>query len=240
MNDLKISPREELENFKKGLKKIVNSTFFIILAIFASYTSYYIVDTDEEAVVIRLGKYYKTETAGLHFKLPYLDQIQKIKKSIISNEEFGFRTIMIENKNLEMPPHKTTEKRFKEALMLSGDMKIVDVEWVVQYKVSNPFDYLFKTKSPITNIRAVSESAMRRIVGNRSFSQVSATNREEIVQDVQKIIQENLDRYSSGVQIVSVKLQSVNSYFSFAPALEKQNKALESMKKSISTEELKI
>lgn len=94
--------------------------------------------------------------------------------------------------------------------MLTGDLNVADVEWVVQYRVADPKDYLFNVRDPKKNIRDISQATMRRVVGDRTVSQVLTTGRTEIAAEAKRLSQEILNKYNMGVEIVDVKLQDVN------------------------------
>jgi membrane protease subunit HflK len=194
------------DDVQKGLR-FVGPVVIILFLIGVANSSYYTVDPDEEAVIIRFGKYVGTSQPGLHFKLPLgIDTVTLVKTKRVLQQEFGFRTRTTSGR-------RTTydEKNFDtESLMLTGDLNVADVEWVVQYQISDPFKFLFQTSSPERNIRDVSESIMRRVVGDRLVTDVLTTGRVEIAGDAQVLMQEILDKYDMGVKIVTVKLQDVN------------------------------
>ncbi|MCF8059123.1 MAG: FtsH protease activity modulator HflK [Bacteriovoracaceae bacterium] len=191
---------------QKGAK-FIGPIVIILFLLGVARSSYYTVDPDEEAVIIRFGQYVGTSQPGLHFKLPLgIDSVTLVKTKRVLQQEFGFRTRTTSGR-------RTTydEKNFdNESLMLTGDLNVADVEWVVQYQISDPFKFLFQTSSPESNIRDVSESIMRRVVGDRLVTDVLTTGRVEIAADAQVLMQEILDKYDMGVKIVTVKLQDVN------------------------------
>lgn len=194
------------DDMQKGAK-FIGPIVIILFLLGVARSSYYTVDPDEEAVIIRFGQYVGTSQPGLHFKLPLgIDSVTLVKTKRVLQQEFGFRTRTTSGR-------RTTydEKNFdNESLMLTGDLNVADVEWVVQYQISDPFKFLFQTSSPESNIRDVSESIMRRVVGDRLVTDVLTTGRVEIAADAQVLMQEILDKYDMGVKIVTVKLQDVN------------------------------
>lgn len=201
----------EILKLKQALMKMKNQIFIFlvpfILIIFAT-TSYYTVQPDEEAVVLRLGKLLKVNPPGLHFKIPFgIDKVRKVKTQIVHQEEFGFRT------RSTYRNERTTYNDIgfgKESLMLTGDLNVADVDWVVQYQISDPYKFLFKTSDPVANIRDVSESIMRRVVGDKLVTDVLTTGRVEIATTAKKLMQDILNKYDLGVSIKSIKLQDVN------------------------------
>jgi membrane protease subunit HflK len=179
----------------------------VVLLLFVSVMgSFYTVEPDEEAVIIRLGRYIRTDPSGLHFKIPYVDKMIKVKTTRVHQAEFGFRTTSTKSNRTQY----STRNFDSESLMLTGDLNVADMEWVAQYKISDPFKFLFKTSAPIKNIRDVSESIMRRVVGDRLVSEVLTTGRMAIEEQARVLMQEVLDKYDMGVRIITIKLQDVN------------------------------
>ena len=185
-----------LKNFTKYIGLFILGLFLI--------TSIYTVDANENAVILRLGKYYTTTGPGLQFKLPLLDSVYKVKVDYQYKEEFGFRTLRPGVKSAF-----STRGYEEEAWMLTGDLKIADVRWVVQYKIKNARDYLFNVKNIDETIKDVSESAMRLMIGDRSFIEVIQTERVAIADQAKQYMQEILDKYNTGVAVQLVQLQGV-------------------------------
>ena len=185
----------------------------LLIAFLGVVSSYYTVEPDEEAVIIRLGKYSGTYPPGLHFKIPFgIDRLEKLKTKLVHQAEFGFRTQRPSKFNYF---HKNTRARSKnnlrnESSMLTGDLNVADVEWVVHYQIADPFKYLFQASNPIRNLHDVSESILRRVVGDRVVTEVLTTGRLEMASDAKVLMQEVLDKYDIGIRIVAVKLQDIN------------------------------
>ena len=142
--------KQDIERAKKGILPVVA----LILVAIGVYTLFYTVEPDEEAVVIRLGRYIKTEDPGLQFKMPFgIDRVIKVRSKRVLQEEFGFRTTDTSSRIT-----RYAKKTYgTESLMLTGDLNVADVEWAVQYKISDPFKYIFQTSEPTQNFRDVSE-----------------------------------------------------------------------------------
>lgn len=193
--------------------------FLLILIILK--TAIYTIQTNEVGVVLRLGKFIGTTKPGLHFKLPLgIDRVIPVKVEYIYKEEFGFRT--------RQPGIRTTyeEKKYdEESLMLTGDLNVLDIEWIVQFKIKDPFLALFNIRKVRKNLRDASESVMRRIVGDSSFNEVLTTKRTEINIQAQERLQKILDSYQSGIEITTVKLQDVNPPDPVKPAFNEVNEA---------------
>lgn len=166
--------------------------------------SIYTVDANENAVILRLGKYNSTKGPGLHLKIPFLDVVEKVKVDYQYKQEFGFRTLR--------PGVKTqysTRGYEGESWMLTGDLKIAEVKWVVQYKIKDAKDYLFNVKNVENTIFDASEAAVRLMIGDRSFIEVLQAEREAVAIEARKYMQDLLDSYKCGVSIQLVQLQGV-------------------------------
>lgn len=231
-------PINDFEKMKhdidRGLKMI--GPFFIFLAIVATiYTSFYTVEPDEEAVVIRFGKFTTTNPPGLHFKIPLgVEEVIKVKTKRVLQEEFGFRTT---STNSRVTTYRAGNDLDVESLMLTGDLNVADVEWAVQYRIADPFKYIFKVAQPVETIRDVSESIMRRVVGDRSVSDTLTTGKVEIESTAQALMQDILNKYDIGVQIISVKLQDVNPPQVVKGSFNEVNEAKQDQEKAINEAE---
>jgi len=176
----------------------------LIIAILA--TSYYTVEADEVAVVLRFGKYVKKTEPGLHFKLPLgIETAIGVPVRKVFKEEFGFRTLRAGVRTQYDPQDYPGE-----SLLLTGDLNIADVEWVIQYKIKAPQEYLFAIREPKRALRDLSEAVMSTVVGDRTVTEVLTVGRIEVVTEVQKRLQQLLDLYQTGLDITSVTLQDVN------------------------------
>lgn len=190
----------------------------IIIVILVSI--FYSIGPEEVGVIRRFGRYVRAAEPGLHVKAPFVETLTKVRVLHVFKEEFGFRTLRAGERTIYAPG------RFDdESLMLSGDLNVAVVEWIVQYRVRDPVKYLFKVRDVGENIRDISEAAMRQIVGDRSVDEVLTVGRIEIGQEAQRKLQEILDVYETGVQIVTVKLKDVNPPDPVKPAFNEVNEA---------------
>lgn len=188
----------------------------------------YSIGPDEVGVVQRFGKYLILSPSGLHAKLPFgIDKVTPIKVEKIFKEEFGIR--MSHSRSGVSSSNGYSE----ESIMLTGDLNILDVRWIVQFKVKDPVKLLFAVRDPRDNIRDVSEVVMRRLVGDYTVDEVLTTKREEIDHFVQEEMQRILDDYQTGVQIVTVKLLDVNPPGKVRPAFNEVNEAKQEKEKMI-------
>lgn len=198
---------------------------FIILALL--FTSVYSVGPDEVGVVRRFGKYVRTTNPGLRFKLPFnIEKVNKVKVRYVFKEEFGFRTL-----RPGVVSRYSPREYFEESLILTGDLNVLVVEWIVQFKVKDPVKLLFNIRNPRSTIRSISEAVMRQVVGDNSVNEVLTTRRVELNQEVQDKLQEILDSYESGIHIVTVKLQDVNPSDEVKPSFNEVNEAKQEKEK---------
>jgi len=222
-----------MEDAKKSAKFIGGFFVFIILAIFVT-SSFYTVEPEEEAVVLRLGKYLETTPPGLHYKLPFgIDSVIKVQVKRVHQEEFGFRTKSTDARRTTYE----TQGYDSESLMLTGDLNVADVEWVVHYQIDDPYKYLFKANDPQRNIRDVSESIMRRVVGDRLVTEVLTVGRVEIANQAKVLMQELLDQYDIGIKVITVKLQDVNPPEIVKASFNEVNEAKQEQEKLINQAE---
>ena len=201
------------------------------LLLFTAYTSFYTVQPEERAVVKRFGRVFQISDPGLHFKLPLgIDTVQVVATERILKEEFGFRTEAVS---------ALTGTRFAggqfpdESLMLTGDLNIIQVEWVVQYRIGDPIKFLYGMREPLRTLRDLAESVMRRVVGNRIGSDVLTIGRVEIANTTRDEIQTAMDEYDNGIQIITVELQDVVPPPRVQPAFNEVNEARQELERMI-------
>jgi len=138
-------------------------------------------------------------------KVPIIEKLYKVAVERQQKEEFGFRTTAPGIRS-----EYTKEGTVDESLMLTGDLNLADVEWVVQYRIEDPYSFLFRVREPVVALRDISEASMREIVGDRTVNEVLTVGRAEIASSVQQKIQELCAEYSLGIRIEQVVLQDVN------------------------------
>jgi membrane protease subunit HflK len=152
------------------------------------------------------GKSVRQAQPGLHFKLPLgIERAISVPVRKVFKEEFGFRTL-----RAGVRTQYDTRDYSEESLLLTGDLNIADVEWVVQYKIKDPKNFLFSVRNPQRSLRDLSESVMSRIIGDRIVSEVLTIGRIEIAAEVEVNLQQLLDLYQTGLDVASVTLQDVN------------------------------
>jgi modulator of FtsH protease HflK len=227
-----IDPNDIINAGKKRLPDIAKYMPYIVAAILAIIlvgSGLYSVGPDEVGVVRQFGKYVRTTNPGLNIKIPFgIEKVNNVKVRYIFKEEFGFRTTQ---------PGVTTRysprQFYEESLMLTGDLNVIVVEWIVQFQVRDPVKLLFNIRDPRDTVRNISEAVMRQVVGDYSVSEVLTTRRVEINIAVQEKLQEILDSYDSGIQIVTVMLQDVNPPDPVKPSFNEVNEAKQEKEKVI-------
>jgi len=191
----------EWKKYTPNLRKIFIGLVVVILL----WISFFQVGPEEVGVITRFGRYVREVEPGLNFKVPILEKIYLVPIERQQKEEFGFRTL-----SAGIQSKFTKSGTSDESLMLTGDLNLADVEWVVQYRVDDPYSFLFKVRDPINSLRDISEAAMRQVVGNRTVNEVLTVGRTEIATSVQDEIQKICIEYSLGIKIEQVVLQDVN------------------------------
>lgn len=183
-------------------------------------TTLYQVQPEEVAVVVRLGKYVRTTEPGLRAKIPFVEQIYKIPVQRQLKEEFGFRTTEAAVRSSYSPADFSAE-----AVMLTGDLNVAVVEWIVQYRVADPYQYLFKVRNVTGTFRAMSEAVMRQVVGDRTVTEVLTVGRQAIETRVEELLRQLTQQYEMGITIEQVVLQDVNPPDPVKPSWDEVNQA---------------
>lgn len=247
MVDWERFPRKEggpgnFQDFEEILKRIRNSAKFpgfsqgpfwmillVVLLVLVALNSYYVIEPQETGVVQRFGKFVYTTDAGLHFKIPFgVDTVRKVVTGRVLQHEYGYRT------SVPGVRSRFVEKGYEdEAIMLSGDLNVVDLQWTLQYKIQDPVDYLFRVQDVEGTLDDISESVVRRIVGNRYSDDVLTVGRASIAEQARSEIQEIMNWYKAGLQIVAVQLQNANPPDPVRAAFNEVNEAQQEKERMI-------
>jgi membrane protease subunit HflK len=202
----------------------------VVIVILLISSILYSIAADSEGVILRFGKYARSSGPGLHTKLPWpIETVYEVPVERVESLEFGFATVQ---------PGKVTEYAratpdlMQVATMLTGDLSLAHVEWIVQYRVADARDYLFKIggsdKARVAvgdTIRDVSEAVMRKLVGDSSVDEVITIGRFQIAADAKQEIQKALDDFEAGIEVVTVKLQAVTPPAAVKDAFDEVNRA---------------
>lgn len=198
------------------------------------FSSAYTVQPEQRAVIKRFGAVVYQTDPGLHFKLPFgIDTAEIVPTERVLKEEFGFRTAAQVGANTRY----ATAGLDEESLTLTGDLNIIRVEWVVQYRIADAIKWLYQVRNPEHTLRDVSEAVMRQIVGNRLGSEVLTIGRVEIAAQARREMQVIMDGYDSGVFIITVELQDVLPTARVQPAFNEVNIARQERERMINEAE---
>ena len=190
----------------------------------------YQIEPEEVGVILRFGKYARTAEPGLHVKLPFVEDMTRVPVQRQLKQEFGFRTVEAGTRT----EFATTERRFAdEAVMLTGDLNVAVVEWIVQYRVSDPELYLFRVRNLEETFRAMNEAIMRETVGDRTVTEVVTVGRQEIETTVETRLQALTDQYQMGITIDQVVLQDVNPPDPVRPSWDEVSQAQQQAQRAV-------
>jgi len=207
--------------------KILVSIIVGILALIFLGTSVFIVDQTEQAVITRFGRFIGTREPGLHVKLPFgIDRNYTVNVRTVQTEEFGFRT----TRNGTYPAYSN---QANESVMLTGDLNIVDVEWIIQYRVVDPKAWIFNVNERRATIRDVSRSAINTLVGDRAIMDIMGIERSAIENEALAIMNDRFNEYGLGIDVIAVKLQNVTPPSGVQEAFEDVNKAMQDLERLI-------
>lgn len=227
--DLEVVIRKSADFFKdmKSKAPALVIVVVVLIVVFLAFGSFYTVGPEELGVVRRFGKVVRTAPPGPHFKVPFIENVLKPQVTNVHRLEVGFKTID------PGPPARYTSIE-KESLMLTGDENIVAVEFIVQFKIRDPIEFLFNVRGQRKTIKDAAEAAMREVVGKTTISEVLTGGRFQVQQEVKALLQNILDSYDVGVSIVAVQLQDVlppkqvaDAFKDVASAREDRERAVE-------------
>lgn len=186
------------------------------LLLFVRFT----VETEEVGVITRFGEYVSEARPGLNFKFPFIDQVEFVPVQRQLKQEFGYRTT---SAGVNTTYRKAGYE--DESLMLTGDLNLADVEWVIQFRIDNPYNFLFKVRNVEETLRDISEATMRQIVGDRTVDEVLTVGRAEVASEVEIILQDIANEYEMGIKIEQVVLQDANPPDPVKPSYNGVNEA---------------
>jgi membrane protease subunit HflK len=214
------------------MKGITPFTIILILIAIAFVvfigTSFFVVDETEQAVITRFGKYYKTLDSGLQFKLPFgIDKNYNVPVKVVQTEQFGFKTL--QSGTVSQYQNGIT----KESTMLTGDLNIVDVEWIIQYRIVDSAAWLFNVQDRTQTIRDISQSVVNTLVGDRAILDVMGKERSAIQNAAQELMNQNYEQLGLGINVIAVQLQNVVPPKGVQDAFEDVNKASQDMERYI-------
>jgi membrane protease subunit HflK len=222
---------KEFKDFKlpKINVKAIGLILIVIVVLSFIFSLWFTVEPEEVGVVLQFGKYTRTVDPGLNFKLPFgIEQVIKVPVERQLKLEFGFRSTT--------PGVRTsysTTKYKEESLMLTGDLNAAEVEWIVQFRINDPYKFLFRVRNAEQTFRDINEAVMRETVGDRTVDEVLTVGRQEVATAVTVMLQELCDQYELGIKVDQVVLQDVNPPESVKPAFNEVNEAQQEREKLI-------
>lgn len=217
-------------DWKRFLKPSFLIPLILILVVAGAFaSSIFVVDQAEQAVITRFGRYYKTLGPGLHTKIPFeIDKKFIVPgNKVVQTEQFGFKTTR--SGILNQYQNNIT----KESTMLTGDLNIVDVEWIIQYRIVDPRAWLFTVQEKEQTIRDISRSVINTLVGDRAILAVMSSERSNIENLAVDMMNEQFTQLGMGINVFAVKLQNIVPPAGVQDAFEDVNKAIQDMNRFI-------
>ena len=198
-----------------------------IVLLILLFTSVFIVDQAEQAVITRFGRYHTTRGPGLQVKLPFgIDRNYTVNVRAVQTQEFGFRS----TRGGSSPAYRD---QINESTMLTGDLNIIEVEWIIQYRIVDPRAWTFNVYERIPTIRDVSRSVINMLVGDRSIMDIMGGQRVAIEDEGILLMNETFRNYNLGIDVIAVKLQNVTPPSGVQQAFEDVNKAMQDRERLI-------
>lgn len=225
-----------MNNFKSVLARVVSTLpispllimLGIMLLIVALTSSFYTIPAESEGIVLRFGKYIKKVPSGLHVKLPFeIDTVIPVPTQRQQKLEFGFATPGFTN------PDQASDEPELEKSMVTGDLNSALVEWIVQYRITNPEKYLFDVRNPGLTLRDIAEAVMREVVGDRTVDEIITIGRQEIEETALVRTRLLAERYQLGMTINQVQLKNVNPPEPVQPSFNEVNRAQQDRENAI-------
>lgn len=209
--------------------RLVARLIGVLIVVLIVSTAWFTIDPEEAGIVLRFGRVARQVRSGLHMKFPYpLESVVKVPVERQLKEEFGFRT--------EEAGIRTTysdEDLTAESLMLTGDLNVAVVEWTAQFRVRDPYKYLFKVRNVRGTFRDMNETVMREVIGDRSVNEVLTVGRQEIAGQVEQRLQTLCDQYETGIKVEQIVLQDVNPPDAVKASFNEVNQAQQEREKLI-------
>ena len=214
---------EVIDRFKKA--KLPGGPIIIVVVALVAVllTAVYTVAPSEVGVVQFFGRYVRTADPGLNFKLPLgIEKVTKVNVTEVQTEEFGFNSTRVDPRRQFRPGADTANA----ALMLTGDLNVAVVPWIVQYRVKDAYNYLFKVANVRRLLIDMSEATMRLVVGDRSINEV-ISKRDEIAIEAKELLQKELDDADTGIHVVTIEMKKTNVPAPVQPSFNEVNQAVQ-------------
>ena len=217
----------KLPKINTGIIKIIIAAVVLLILLVGSF---YQISPEEMGVILRFGKFVRTSGPGLHLKLPLqIEKLTKVPGQRQLKMEFGFRTARAGIRT----EYRTTPEAVREAIMLTGDLNVVVCEWIVQYKIKNPYNFLFKIRDVDSTFRYMNEAVIRRVVGDNSVDEVITVGRARIAMEAKEELQQLCDLYEIGIEVNQLIFQDVNPPDPVKPSFNEVNESLQEKERKI-------
>lgn len=217
----------KLPKIKPGVIKLIAVAVIVLIILVGSF---YQVSQEEMGVILRFGKFVRTTNPGLHLKLPLgIEKLTKVSVQRQLKMEFGFRTSRAGIKS----EYRVTGEALKEAIMLTGDLNVVVVEWIVQYKIKDAYKYLFKVRDAETTFRYMNEAIVRKVIGDNSVDEVITVGRARIALQAKEELQKLCDLYEIGIEVNQLIFQDVNPPDPVKPSFNEVNESQQERERKI-------
>ena len=223
---------EIIEKIRGVNWKFPGGAMLIVIAIIVfilGYGCFYTISPNEVGVVQMFGKFVRIEPPGLNFKLPNgIEKVTKVKVDYTYKEEFGLQTI-----EAGVQTRYASDTSFlKESLMLTGDLNVALVPWIVQFRINDPYKFLFRVRNIKSTLRDLSEANMRLVVGDRSINEV-ISNRKEIASEAKDLLQKELDDADTGIRLVNIEMKTTNVPEPVQQSFNEVNQAVQEKERTI-------
>jgi len=217
----------KLPKIKPGIIKLVVVAVVVLILLVGSI---YQLSPEEIGVILRFGKFVRTTDPGLHIKFPLgIEKLIKVPVQRQLKKEFGFRTTRPGIRT----EYRVTTESFREAVMLTGDLNVAVVEWIVQYKIKNPYNYLFKIRDADSTFHYMNEAVVRRVIGDNSVDEVITVGRARIANEAKEELQKLCDLYEIGIEVNQLIFQDVNPPDPVKPSFNEVNESLQEKERKI-------
>jgi membrane protease subunit HflK len=213
-----------------GLPRMLGWIVLGLLVLFGLGSAYYQVEPDEVGLVMRFGRFVRISEPGPHGKIPFgVEQVRKVPVQRQLKQEFGFRTVRADVQST----YAKDDRAAAEAAMLTGDLNVATVEWIVQYKISDPYKYLFKLRDVEDTFRLMAEASMRTVVGDHSVTELLTVGREQIAAKAKELLSNLCKLYDNGISVQQLVLQDVDPPESVRPSFNEVNQAIQERERAI-------
>ena len=217
-------------NWPKIPKRTIQIIVIVFIAAIVLYGMIYQISPDEMGVIQRFGKFVRTTDPGLHARLPFgIETLTRVPVQRQLKHEFGFRTTTPGIRSEFTVPADA----HKEAVMLTGDLNVLNVEWIVQYKIKDPYKYLFKMREAESTFRDMNEAIVRRIIGDNSVDEVLTTGRDRLAHEARLALQDLCNIYEIGIEVNQLIFQDINPPETVKPSFNDVNESLQEKERKI-------